>query len=144
MRHLASDPLLVACAPTHPLATRDQVSLADLGGEQFVDFQSDWGLRMLLDRHFAAAGLERTTVLEVNDVPSLLELVAHGLGLALVPEVVTRHPAQVRYLRLRSPAPSFEVAAATVGDPPAGQAARVLLGMLGPANPRLTPPGDPT
>jgi DNA-binding transcriptional LysR family regulator len=135
MRHLASDPLLVACAPTHPLATRDQVELAELAGERFVDFQPDWGLRMLLDQTFAAAGLERSSALEVNDVPSLLELVAHGLGVALVPEVVTRYQAEVRYLRLRAPAPLFEVAVATVGDPPAGQAARVLLGMLGPVNP---------
>jgi DNA-binding transcriptional LysR family regulator len=130
MRQLASDPLLVACAPTHPLATREEVALADLAGEQFVDFQPDWGLRMLLDQTFTAAGLERSSALEVNDVPSLLELVAHGLGVALVPEVVTRYPAQVRYLRLRAPTPLFEVAVATVGDPPASQAARVLLGML--------------
>ena len=131
MRQLASDPLLVACAPTHRLADRGQVDLAELAGERFVDFQPDWGLRMLLDRHFAAAGLERTTALEVNDVPSLLELVAHGLGIALVPEVATRHPAAVRYLRLRPPAPTFDVAVATVGDPPAGQVAQVLLAMLG-------------
>jgi DNA-binding transcriptional LysR family regulator len=135
MRHLASDPLLVACAPTHPLANRRQVALADLAGEQFVDFQPDWGLRMLLDQTFTAAGLERSSALEVNDVPSLLELVAHGLGVALVPEVVTRYRAQVRYLRFRAPTPLFEVAVATVGDPPASQAARVLLGMLGPASP---------
>jgi DNA-binding transcriptional LysR family regulator len=131
MHRLASDPLLVACAPSHPLADRGQVSLAELAGERFVDFQPDWGLRMLLDRHFAAAGLERTSALEVNDVPSLLELVAHGLGIALVPEVATRYPSAVRYLSLRPPAPTFDVAVATVGDPPAGQAARVLLAMLG-------------
>jgi DNA-binding transcriptional LysR family regulator len=131
MHRLASDPLMVACAPSHPLAHRGPVDLADLAGERFVDFQPDWGLRMLLDRHFAAAGLERTSALEVNDVPSLLELVAHGLGIALVPEVATRYPAAVRYLSLRPPAPTFDVAVATVGDPPAGQAARVLLAMLG-------------
>ena len=135
LRRLASDPLLVACAPGHPLAGRRQVALADLAGERFVDFQADWGLRMLLDRHFAAAGLDRSTALEVNDVPSLLELVAHGLGVALVPEVVARHPAEVRYLRLRPPAPRFEVAVATVGERPAGQAARVLLDMLEAAGP---------
>jgi DNA-binding transcriptional LysR family regulator len=131
VRHLASDPMLAACAPEHRLAGRDEVDLADLAGEPFVDFQRDWGLRMLLDQRLAAAGLERHTVLEVNDVPTLLELVAHGLGVALVPEVVTRHRAAVRYLRLRSPAPSFDVAVATVGDPPASPAARTLLGMLG-------------
>jgi DNA-binding transcriptional LysR family regulator len=85
---------------------------------------------MLVDQQLAAAGLDRHTALEVNDLPTLLELVAHGLGVALVPEVVTGHPAEVRYLPLRPPAPTFEVAVATVGDPPASQAARVLLAML--------------
>ena len=130
VRGLASDPLLVACAPEHPLAGREEVALAELAAEPFVDFQPDWGLRMLVDRQLAAAGLDHHTALEVNDVPTLLELVAHGLGVALVPEVVTRHPAQVRYVRLRPPVPTFEVAVATVGDPPASQAARVLLAML--------------
>jgi DNA-binding transcriptional LysR family regulator len=130
VRRLAGDPLLVAFAPEHPLAGREEVALAELAAEPFVDFQPDWGLRMLVDRQLAAAGLDRHTALEVNDVPTLLELVAHGLGVALVPEVVTRHPAQVRYVRLRPPVPTFEVAVATVGDPPASQAARVLLAML--------------
>lgn len=130
VRRLASNPLLVACAPSHPLAGRDQVGLAELAGEPFVDFQPDWGLRMLVDQQLAAAGLDRHTTLEVNDLPTLLELVAHGFGVALVPEVVTGHPADVRYLPLRPPAPAFEVAVATVGDPPASQAARALLAML--------------
>jgi DNA-binding transcriptional LysR family regulator len=135
VRRLAGDPLLLACPPEHPLAGRDQVELAELGAEPFVDFQPDWGLRMLVDQRLAAAGVDRRTALEVNDVPTLLELVAHGLGVALVPEVVTRHRAQVRYVRLRPPAPTFEVAVATVGDPPASPAARALLAML-PARPQ--------
>jgi DNA-binding transcriptional LysR family regulator len=130
MRWLAGDPLLVAFAPEHPLGGREEVELAELAAEPFVDFQPDWGLRMLVDRQLAAAGLDRHTALEVNDVPTLLELVAHGLGVALVPEVVTGHPAEVRYLPLRPPAPTFEVAVATVGDPPASRAARALLAML--------------
>jgi DNA-binding transcriptional LysR family regulator len=134
MRRLASDPRLVACAPSHPLADRGQVGLAELAGEPFVDFQPDWGLRMLVDQQLAEAGLDRHTALEVNDVPTLLELVAHGFGVALVPQVVTGDPAAVRYLRLRPPAPAFEVAVATFGDPPANPAARVLLHMLSPAN----------
>jgi DNA-binding transcriptional LysR family regulator len=72
VRRLASDPLLVACAPAHPLASRGQLDLADLAGEPFVDFQPDWGLRMLVDQQLAAAGLDRHTALEVNDLPTLL------------------------------------------------------------------------
>lgn len=134
VRALASDRLLIACTPAHPLAGRGEVELAELAGEPFVDFQQDWGLRMLVDQQLAAAGRDRRIALEVNDVPTLLELVANGLGVALVPEVVTRHPADVRYLRLRPPAPTFDVAVATVGDPPANPAARVLLHMLSPAS----------
>ena len=132
LRPLASDPLLVACPPSHPLAERDEVDLAALTGERFVDFQPDWGLRMLIDRYFADARLERATAMEVNDVPTLLELVSHGLGIALVPQVVSASPVPVRYLPLRPPAPAFEVAVASVGDQPTSAAARVLLDMLEP------------
>jgi DNA-binding transcriptional LysR family regulator len=133
LRPLASDPLVVACAAGHRFADREEVDLAELAGERFVDFQPDWALRVLLDRYFATAGLARITALEVNDVPSLLELVAHGLGVALVPQaVVSRYPVAVHYLHLRPPAPSFDVSVATIGNPPASQAARVLLAMLEP------------
>jgi DNA-binding transcriptional LysR family regulator len=132
LRTLARDPLLVACAPSHPLAAHGEVDLAALAGEPFVDFQPDWGLRMLIERYFAAAQLERTTAMEVNDVPTLLELVANGLGIAPDPEVVSTSPVAVRDVRLRPPAPAFEVAVATAGDHPTSAAARVLLTMLNP------------
>lgn len=94
-----------------------------------MDFPIAFALRQLVERQFAAARLERTTTLEVYDVPTLLELVAQGLGVALVPQVVSGHPIAVRYVPLRPPVPAFEVAVATAGT--AHQtAARVLLGML--------------
>ena len=124
-----------ACAPSHPLADRGQVGLADLAGEPFVDFQPDWGLRMLLDQSFAAAGLHRASALEGNDVPSLLQLVAHGLGIALVPRssAATRPPSATsasarRHRPSTSPWPPW-------ATPRASQAARVLLAMLDPADP---------
>jgi len=131
---LASDPLLLACAWTSPLAERDEVGLDELAGERFVEFQSDWGMRMLIDDHFAAAGTDRTVAFEVNDLPTLLELVAHGLGLALLPRVVGQSPSgeAVRYVPLRPPGLTFTAAVATLGDRPASGAARALLAMLQP------------
>ncbi|MFI6080234.1 LysR substrate-binding domain-containing protein [Streptomyces sp. NPDC051217] len=46
----------------------------------------------LSDRAFAAAGVERVVALEVNDVHSLLDLVGHRLGLALVPAHIADKP----------------------------------------------------
>src|SRR5918999_450480 len=101
----------------------------------------------------AAGALDLAMVAPVGPVPQgismrplasdqLLAACAPGHRLAgrdqvdlpdLAGEVVPRHPAAVRYLRLRPPVPTFEVAVATVGDPPASPAARALLSMLAPA-----------
>ena len=45
-------------------------------------------MRRLVDRSFAAAGLQRRTGFEVNDIPMLLELAAQGLAITMVPESV--------------------------------------------------------
>ena len=90
----------------------------------------DWGLRMLVDRQLAAAGLDRHTALEVND--------AHPAGARRPrprgrPGPRGRHPPPGPGALCgcaRPCPPSRSPCVATVGDPPASQAARVLLAML--------------
>jgi DNA-binding transcriptional LysR family regulator len=82
---LAGEPMTVLCHPEHRLATAAVVTPEELGAEAFVDFHPDWGPRRTTDAAFAAAGVQRTVALEVNDVHSLLELVHEGLGIAVVP-----------------------------------------------------------
>ena len=81
---LASEPLVLACALSHPLAVRDRVPVGALAGERFVDFAPDWGTRDLVDSVVGA----RRVALEATDVHSLLDLVASGLGIALGAAVV--------------------------------------------------------
>jgi len=83
---IACEALVVACAPSHPLAGRSDVTLERLSHEPFVDFQLDWGTRALVDGAFHQAGIERRIVFEVGDLGTLLDLTSRGLGLALVPE----------------------------------------------------------
>jgi DNA-binding transcriptional LysR family regulator len=87
-RMIACEALMVACAPDHPLAGQMDVNLAALRGQPFVDFEPDWGTRRLIDRAFLGAGVERQIAFEVSDLDTLLELVARGLGIALVPEAI--------------------------------------------------------
>jgi DNA-binding transcriptional LysR family regulator len=82
---LASEPMTVLCHPGHRLAGGGALTPEELGGEAFVDFHPDWGTRRTTDAAFAAAGVQRTVTLEVNDVHSLLDLVDEGLGVAVVP-----------------------------------------------------------
>ncbi|MFE2493296.1 LysR family transcriptional regulator [Streptomyces scopuliridis] len=130
---LASEPMVLLCHPDHPLAGSEKAEWAELGGEVFVDFHEDWGARGLTDRAFAAARIERRVALEVNDVHSLIELVGHGLGIAVVPRPIARkeQAAALRTVPLAGAEDHlWEVSAAVPEDQRTGPAARELLSYL--------------
>jgi DNA-binding transcriptional LysR family regulator len=84
----ACEGMVVVCAAHHRLAGASGLALADLVDETFADLRPEWSVRRLVDRCFAAAGLQRRTSFEVNDMPMLLELAAQGLAISMVPESV--------------------------------------------------------
>jgi DNA-binding transcriptional LysR family regulator len=124
---LAEEELILACAPDHPLAQRAEVGLDELRGETFVDFCPGWVSRDTTDRALAAADVSRRVGLEVNDVHSLLDLVAHGMGVALTPCSFTCKKTDARFVRLARPAPVWRTGIATAVGQRLGAAARALL-----------------
>ena len=90
---LASEPMTLICTPEHPLNHGQELAWDNLGREPFIDFTSDWGSRQVTDRAFIAAGVARHIASEVNDVHTLLDLVGHGLGIAIVPGHIARKKA---------------------------------------------------
>jgi DNA-binding transcriptional LysR family regulator len=85
---IACESLMLACPIGHQLEGSADVSLPSLKDEPFIDFQQGWGTRLIIDRAFAEAGIDRHIAFEVSDLGMLLDLVAQGLGVALVPESV--------------------------------------------------------
>jgi DNA-binding transcriptional LysR family regulator len=61
------------------------VSLDSLVDATFVDFPTGWGVRTVVDRAFAAAGLQRRVTMEIADVATCVQLIRAGLGLAVMP-----------------------------------------------------------
>jgi DNA-binding transcriptional LysR family regulator len=140
---LACEELVAACSHDHPLAGRRAVPLERLGRETFVDFQTDWGTRQLVDQAFARVRMERHTGFEVNDLATALDLVALGLGIALVPEaIIAAHPAdplrpKLAVATLAPPDICWELGiahaergAAGLGTGPANPAAREFLALM--------------
>jgi DNA-binding transcriptional LysR family regulator len=125
---LASLPLALACGPEHFLAGRDSVALGELAGLSFVDYYPGWGTRDAVDRALAAAGVDRYVALEVNDVHSLLDLVACGLGVALVPAEFEHKRTAARFVPLNGVVPAWDTAIATPTSHSA--AVSVLLDMI--------------
>jgi DNA-binding transcriptional LysR family regulator len=106
---ISSERMQIACAPEHPLAARTEVDLAALADEPFIEFPEGWGTRMSTDRAFAAAGVARTIVYEVNDVASVIEFVSSGLAVALISPTLVVEGDDVALVPVRRHAPHFEI-----------------------------------
>jgi DNA-binding transcriptional LysR family regulator len=127
---LVREPMVLVCPPGHRLAGRASIDLADLAAEPLVDYPPGWGVRMAVDRAFAAAGVERRTGLEVGDTQTVVDLVAHGLGPAILPEWVGRRGRGIRLVPFRRRAPLWEESVVTPEDGPAGPAAAAFCDAL--------------
>jgi DNA-binding transcriptional LysR family regulator len=138
-RMLACEPLAAICPPGHPLAARVTVALSELLDEVFVDLHPDWGTRQLIDRSFAEQRLARRTGFEVNDLSTQLDLVARGLGIALLPKALVADrigapgPRSVSVVVLAEPEIWWELAVVFAHDEqrqPASATARMFLDLL--------------
>ncbi|WP_243064393.1 LysR family transcriptional regulator [Humibacter sp. RRB41] len=129
VRRVSSEPFTVLCSPSHPFAARRSLTLADIADETIVGFQSEWGAQVLVARALAGIGVSQRVELETNDVPSLLDLVEHGLGIAVVPEHFSqKRPSALASVPLDSPGLEWSVGIATAGV--VSPAARAFLTQL--------------
>jgi DNA-binding transcriptional LysR family regulator len=80
------DPAVVAVPLGHPLAARPSIRLAELRDEDFVSLRigSSTFQRQVYDA-CVAEGFEPRVVQQVLEVPAVLNLVAAGLGISVVP-----------------------------------------------------------
>ena len=67
LRELTREPLVFVCAPSHPLANRAQVDIADLIAEELIGFPTGWGIRRSVDTAFATIGAQPRPTYEVAD-----------------------------------------------------------------------------
>ncbi|MFJ6076037.1 LysR family transcriptional regulator [Streptomyces sp. NPDC093065] len=69
----------------HPLSCRKSVRLSDVADESFIDMPVGFGQRQIADDAFTRAELSRRVLIEVSDITTIADYVAHGLGVALLP-----------------------------------------------------------
>ncbi|WP_290057298.1 LysR family transcriptional regulator [Amycolatopsis solani] len=120
--------LVLLCHPGHRLAARDRIRLAELAGEPFVDFSGS-GIEVMVARRFADAGVRQHRVCEATHMPLLVDLVAAGLGVSIVPRPVAEKSG-LPFARIGQPGFSRSIHLAGRGPTPANPAARALLAHL--------------
>jgi DNA-binding transcriptional LysR family regulator len=130
--HLFDDPMYVALPAGHPSADAAAIELRSLAAESWMLATTDScpDSRLFL-RACHAAGFEPRLAFQNDDYSAILGFVAAGVGLALIPDMVSRSAREDVAIRLIDPpSPPRPISAVL----PAGYrspAATAMLGVLG-------------
>jgi molybdate transport repressor ModE-like protein len=81
------DRLVLICAPQHPFAQLNRISIKKLDGEKFVGFERDIPTRRALDRIFRKRGVKVQYVMEVDNIETIKRVVEIGSSVSIVPEL---------------------------------------------------------
>ncbi|WP_195714228.1 cidABC operon transcriptional activator CidR [Paenibacillus sp. GM2] len=82
--------------PSHPLASRQEVSLNELVEASFVLFREDFTLHDRIIAECAKVGFQPHVIYESSQWDLISEMVAAGLGITLLPETICREVDQRR------------------------------------------------
>ncbi|GAA3597929.1 LysR family transcriptional regulator [Kineosporia mesophila] len=93
VHHLLDDPYVVVLHRDHPLAAREEIELAELAGERWIDndFTQGWCRQNLIDA-CAAAGISPPFHVEAHDYRAAIAFVAAGIGVTVMPELGALSP----------------------------------------------------
>ena len=128
---IATESLQLAVASEGPLANRSRVRLSDLADHEFIEYRPDSALRASIDRACHAVGLQRRIACEVDALPELVELVALGLGVAMLPPAAIRMAVGRARGIATDPAIARDLLLVTPLDREPSPAGEAFLGLLG-------------
>lgn len=136
LHHLLDQPFDFVLHPTHPLAGADRVRPADLAREDWLmqDFGPQSPTLRLIARMCAAAGFEPRVAFRVNDCQVILQMVAAGEGVSILPRMMLDPlHADVVVKRVEGETPVQRVAAVRLPSRHFAPAASEFLAALGDA-----------
>ncbi|MBC7926574.1 MAG: LysR family transcriptional regulator [Bryobacteraceae bacterium] len=77
--------MVVAMAPSHPLAQRNQLTPADLEGADFISFDDDLPIARQISRYLRSADVTVNAAMHFDNIQTIKEAVMIGSGVSLVP-----------------------------------------------------------
>jgi DNA-binding transcriptional LysR family regulator len=123
---LASEALVFACRPDHPLSSRPDVSVRDLVDETILRFPPGWGVRETVDRVFG----EAPEATEIADYALMMKLVESGFGTTLIPASAIAAVPGLRSVPLADPRLRWNLSAAISASRRPAAATAALLRAL--------------
>ncbi len=129
--HLFDDPMYVALPAGHPLAGATKLELAMFASEPWMLATThSCPDSRLFRRACHAAGFEPRIAFQNDDYPAILGFVAAGVGVALIPDMVTRGIRDDVVVRALDPAPPPRPILAALAAAYRSPAAAAMLAVL--------------
>lgn len=122
---VVSEPLVAAVPSDHPLAAREEITLAELCGEPVICLPPGTGVRAVLDRTAAEHGLCPAVALQASAPDAVIDLALRGLGVAVLSRSMVAERTDLRALSLTGA--DLPAVLALVSAPAASPALRELL-----------------
>ncbi len=105
LQQLVSEELVAVLPRNHRLSARGRVRMAELSGDEFISYRDGARLRELLISAAREAGFQPRVKLESNESRRIRQLVAQGLGVAILPRSDAEGPgADIAVAHLVGPA----------------------------------------
>jgi DNA-binding transcriptional LysR family regulator len=83
--------MMVAAAPSHPLAPRKTLTLADLAQQNFVAFDDDLRVGREVKRYIRDSGAHLNVVMHFDNIQTMKEAVVLGTSISIMPVRVLRN-----------------------------------------------------
>lgn len=120
-------------AADHPLLGKEEIGFADVAKEDYVMLTVDEA-RITAENYWASLGLGPNTVLVTSSVEAVRSLVAAGMGVTILSDMVYRpwslEGQRIEARRLVEPIPSMDVGLAWARDRPVPPAAAAFRGYM--------------
>ena len=78
-------PFVLVCAPDHPLASKQTLSLVDLEGVDYIGFTQELTIRREIDRRLRRKRVDVKVVHEFDNIETIKRAIEIGSGVALLP-----------------------------------------------------------
>lgn len=85
-----TEPMIVVCMPSHPLAKTPRVPIERLAGEPYVAFERGLAIREAIDQLLAERNVSVDVTAEFDNVENVKRAIIDGVGLSILPEPSVR------------------------------------------------------
>ena len=82
---IIEEEMVVVMSPSHPLSTRKELSVKDLGGTPLILFERGSNTRKIIERFIDEQDISANIVMQMENVEIIKPLVDIGLGITIIP-----------------------------------------------------------